>query len=128
MRYRGGEMVFFYLLLLGLCNHVAGHISYALVYDFGHGSHDALRLGAVEPLTFQPLNKVVSVEMEFISRTSRGKGPSKSATWKSKCKMKHVCFGRHFARLLVLAANSAEYVSGLQSQHIQLYYRVKTQQ
>jgi hypothetical protein len=60
-----------YLFLLGLGHHVGGHIPDTLVNDLGHRRHDSLRLGTVQPLAFQPLDKVVRIEMEVSSTACR---------------------------------------------------------
>lgn len=66
-----------HLLLLSFGDHVARHISYTLVYNLRHRGHDSLGLSAIQPLAFQPLNKVVGIEVEFMPGTCRGECPRK---------------------------------------------------
>jgi hypothetical protein len=51
-------------LLIGLGNHVAGHVPDALVDALCHGGHDSLRLCAVETLALESLHEVVCVKVE----------------------------------------------------------------
>ncbi len=67
--------------MIRLCNHIARHIPYTLVYDFRHGSHDPFRLCTVESFAFQPLNKMVGIKVEFGSKRSGMEGSMLSLQW-----------------------------------------------
>ena len=62
-------------LLVGLGDHVAGHVPDALVDDLCHRGHDALRLRTVEPLALESLHEMVRVKVELGSSGSRSERP-----------------------------------------------------
>jgi hypothetical protein len=52
--------------VIGFCDHVTCHISYALVDDLRHSRHDTFCLRTIEALALQALYKVVGVKVKVV--------------------------------------------------------------
>lgn len=94
MRHGADDTSDTHLLLLSFGDHVARHISYTFVYNLRHRRHDSLGLCAIQPLAFQPLDKVVRVEVKLIPWSRRGKRPPQELAWWPECKTEHAWFVR----------------------------------
>jgi len=55
--------------MIGFCDHVTCHISYALIDDLRHSRHDAFCLRAIEALALQALHEVVGVKVKVVPRS-----------------------------------------------------------
>ena len=53
------------LLLLSLCDHITGHIAYALINDLRHGGHNPFGLRAIQTFPLEALHKVMRIKMKF---------------------------------------------------------------